>query len=143
MKSEGRKADGQRLISGDKFSKYFEQFGRDKLEILFRGDPDGLRALDGFVQTARDMTPPNLAVPKGSAPINMELLEISGLGKIGRIMRVVSDGTGAVREGGQVRQAMAGLPQKEQAEISELLQAFPAIAATMGVPLVAENLGDD
>lgn len=124
LSATGRKIDGQSVFSGDKFSKSLEKVGEDKLSVIFDGNTSGLKRLLNLRQTGLDIQPPSKAVPVGSAPIIIEIMQkinslgnVPGLAHIRDIFRFVMD---AGAEGRKVSESMAS-----QKLLTDFLESYP------------------
>lgn len=78
FKGVTRKVDGQPMISGPAMAKRWEKL-ENKAKIVFQDNPAALRRLQDVVKTSADITPQNIAVPKGSAGYIMDVLQKTGL----------------------------------------------------------------
>lgn len=68
------KMDGQAMLSGPALANRFRKI-EDKAKVIFQDSPRALRRLQDVIETAKDVTPQNTAVPKGSAGFIMDTLE--------------------------------------------------------------------
>lgn len=142
LKAPSNKYGGKQLSATDQFSKFLEKrFGRDRLEMLFKGDETSLRQLNALMQTGLDLQPPAKAMPKGSAAVNMDMFGVlreklgpALYGLLTPIRAMVEAGV----ERGQVSTAlnptMRALP-----ETKAFVSAYPGIATLLGIQYVAEE----
>lgn len=138
LKAPSRKTSGIETIGGNQFAKALDKFGIDKLEILFEGNERALNSLLNFKQTALDITPTAGAVPRGSAPVILDIVKRAGrLPGLAAIVDAVSFVATAGADDRAVRKALAAKPfiKKTLAGISK---NFPALATTLGIPALIE-----
>lgn len=78
FKGVTRKVDGQPMISGPAMTKRFAQLD-DKARVVFQDNPQALRRFRDVIEASKDITPQNIAVPKGSAGFLMDAFQQMGL----------------------------------------------------------------
>jgi hypothetical protein len=69
---------GVKQITPNQFVKAFNEFGDAKLNLLFKDNPKALADFRKLKGVAEDITPPAAAVPRGSAPIVLDLAQKLG-----------------------------------------------------------------
>tara|TARA_R110000796_G_scaffold163505_2_gene280430 strand:- start:154 stop:2166 length:2013 start_codon:yes stop_codon:yes gene_type:complete len=132
LKAPSRKTSGIETIGGNQFAKALDKFGADKLDALFKGNEAGLNRLLNLRQTALDITPTAGAVPKGSAPVILDL--INKAATVRGLAAVVDAAKFIINAG------------KDEKAIAKALNTKPAIKRTMNMmrrdfPTIAERLG--
>lgn len=146
LKAPSRKADGVELVGGNQFAKSIAKFGDDKLELLFRGDKAGLDSLRQLVQTGLDMQPTGGAIPKGSAPINYDIVariigKFSKIPVLGEVAGIAKLAHGQRGEAQALDAAMKATPELKR--VAGFLEAqFPAVAAVLGVGAITGERED-
>ena len=78
FQASSRKIDGVRQFGGAAFQKRYKQLS-DKIDIIFKDNPEQLKKVQNINKIAELMTPPGGAVPKGSAGFLMEMFNKTGL----------------------------------------------------------------
>lgn len=139
LKSPSRKTSGIETIGGNQFAKSLSNFGDDKLELLFKNDKTALNRLRNLKQTALDINPAGDAVPKGSAPVILDMMRRAG--RMPGLAAVVDAVEFVVKAGADdraVRRAMNAKPEFKQA-LTALEKDFPTIAASIGIAVAAEE----
>lgn len=146
-KAPSNKYGGKQLANTAQFSKYLDQrFGRERLEMLFRGQGDALRQLDALMQTGLDIQPPAKAMPKGSAAVNMDVMRAFQQ-KIGPALYALATPVRAVVAAGVDRAGVnRALSPKVASEAQAFVSAYPRLAALTGIAssdAVAQNMKDE
>ena len=117
------------------------------MNIIFKDNPEVLKALNTYKSIAMDLTPDARTVPKGSAdsPMFMKLMESAIMTKV-PALRVVSglarQGADAAQTPRQVREAVSGAIDvaDPRGNIERaMIQSFPRLAAAMGISLTAKD----
>jgi hypothetical protein len=143
LKATGRKVDGELLVSGSQFSKSLRNIGEDKLKVLFAKNPSQLKKLMNLKQTGLDIQASNDAVPKGSAPVIMDIMRRAG--RLPGVAAVVDAANFIVSAGADdraVRRALKADPDfKRTATMIE--QEFPALASALGIAGVTAAARED
>jgi hypothetical protein len=111
--------------------------GKNRLNILFKGNPKLLADLRRLEKVAKDLSPPGRSVPKGSAPILLDLAEsmkkLPGFRIIGDTLEKALNIGADTRT---INRALATDPQFSRG-IKLLTGNFPRIAAALGIGLVS------
>ena len=138
LKAPSRKTSGIETIGGNQFAKALSDFGDDKLELLFRGNKKALNSLLNMKQTALDITPTAGAVPRGSAPVILDLFKRAG--RLPGVAAVVDVAQFMATAGGDDRAVAAAIRAKPDIaeKISKLRQSFPTIISVLGIPAAIE-----
>jgi hypothetical protein len=133
------KFDGQVLFSPTVFNKTLQRFAqtekgaKNRLDILFKNNPNLLDELKNLEEVAKDLSPPGRAVPKGSAPILLDLAEsmkkIPGLGLIGSSMESILNIGSDPRA---IARAVATDPQFSKS-VRFIKDQFPSLAVALGI----------
>ena len=142
LKAPSRKSGGIEMVGGNQFAKYIKDIGEDKLKLIFGNNPKGFEALTALQQTAKDMTPENLAVPKGSAGVILDIVQ-----KFSRVPggAPLYDALKYIGTAGKDRKALkAALDTRPGVKkvLTEFEKRYPAIFTAMAVPSV-QNIGEN
>jgi len=137
-KAPSNKYGGKQMANTPMFSKFLDQrFGRDRLELLFKGNEKALKQLEGLMQSGLDLAPPAKAMPKGSAAVNADIWSAFRQ-KIGPVLYAALTPIRAVGSAGvekaQVNRALSPLLNPKQ-----IANSYPGVAALMGIQYVAEE----
>lgn len=142
LKAPSRKTGGVQTIGGNQFAQALTKFGDDKLDLLFAGNKKALNRLRNLKQTALDISPDAAAVPKGSAPVILDLVRRAGsLPGFAAIRDTAEFIVNAGADDRAVRKAVAAKPVFKRT-VSALERDFPTIAAALGIA-VAVPLDED
>jgi hypothetical protein len=142
LKAPSRKDAGIELVGGNQFAKYLEKrFGNDRLKVLFARDEQGLKRIQNMMQIAKDMTPSAAATPKGSATVNMDMLNsvINAPGLAIALRRgrdLLMTGESARATG---RAMDTNTPDIRQLQAFQ--EAYPTVGVALGVPSILEFAG--
>lgn len=138
LKAPSRKTSGIETIGGNQFAKALSALGADKLELLFRGNKKALNTLLNMKQTALDISPTAGAVPRGSAPVLLDLFK--RVGRMPGIAAAVDVATFVATAGGDDRAVAAAIRAKPDIaeKVSKLRQSFPTFLSTLGIPVAIE-----
>lgn len=138
-----RKTGGIQTVGGNQFSKSLEKFGGDKLKELFKGNEKALNRLLNLKQTALDISPEGAAVPKGSAPVILDIVKRAGsLPGLAAIRDTVSFIVNAGKDERAVRKALNAKPVFKRVA-GALEQDFPAVASALGIAAVVPKTREE
>jgi len=139
LNAPSRKTSGIQTIGGNQFAKSLEKFGDDKLDLLFKGNPKDLARLRGLKQTARDITPTSGAVPKGSAPVIMDMLKRTG--RVPGLAPIMDAINLVVKAGADDRAVARALRSKPEARriLEALERDFPSLAVALAIPQITPD----
>lgn len=133
LQAPSRKTSGIQTISGNQFAKSLDKFGPDKLKLLFSGDRQALKVLEGLKQTGLDIEPASAATPKGSAPVILDIMR--RMGRLPGLAAAVDAVDFVVKAGADDRAVAKSL--KAKPEIAKTLEDFDrdfaGIASAIGV----------
>jgi len=133
LKAPSRKTSGVQTMGGNQFAKALDAIGDNKLAIIFRGNEDGLRRLTGLRQIALDMQPTAGAVPKGSAPVILDMLATIGGGQAaGEVMRMGRVLAKAGSDDRAVAAALKGNPEIIE-NARQITRLYPSLATALGL----------
>lgn len=134
LSASGKKAVGESgeqatIFSGNSLTKAIDKFGRNKLNSVFRNQPEVLKRLSRLEKIGQLRITPDTAVQKGSAPdlIN-EIMRITGASKTPGVTAAVARSLGAVRDISQVRNFRNLAPEQQESirqsifEIDDFIQ---------------------
>lgn len=139
LAAESRKVSGTKVISGIQFKKELDKIGQDKLRIIFKDNKEGFKQLKKLTQAGLDLSPSNIAVPKGSAAVNLDiatrLIGMPGVSRaieIGRTIRNTGAASAATRE------ALQAAPESV-AVARQINTRFPRLATALGLTQIGTN----
>ena len=148
--TESRKISGIKTFNPIAFKRRLKNIGQDKINAIFRNNPRALKRLKNIDKIATEITPPSDMVPKGSAPIILDLANKLGMASIatkipgGALLVGAAKGiTDPIKKGVQVRRSM--MPEPDINNLKSLFeQVAPNLAATFATPAAIEqqNSGD-
>ncbi len=133
LKAPSRKTSGIETIGGNQFAKALDKFGVDKLNLLFKGNKAALQRLKDLRQTALDISPTAGAVPRGSAPVILDIIK-----RAGRLpgLAVATDAINfVVKAGGDDRAVARALRSKPEVlrTLVTIRRDFPRIFERLGI----------
>lgn len=138
LKAPSRKTGGIETIGGNQFAKFLDKFGDDKLRLLFQGNEAALNSLRNLKQTALDITPTAGAVPRGSAPVILDIVRRAGrLPGLAAVVDAVTFVTRAGADDRAVARALNARPAIRET-LSGIEKSFPSLATTLGIPALLE-----
>lgn len=144
LKAPSQKTSGIQTIGGNQFAKYLDQtIGKEKLELLFKGNNSALNSLRSFTATAKDITPTAGAMPKGSAPVILDAL--NRFGRQWGAAHVVALANFILKAGADERavaRALKAKPDKVKA-LKKISNDLPQLAAALGISGVLQSLEDE
>lgn len=132
LRAPSRKTSGIETVGGNQFANALSKFGDDKLAVLFEGNEQALNSLLNLKQTALDITPTAGAVPRGSAPVILDLVKRAG--RLPGLAAIVDALTFVVKAGADDR------------AVAKALRANPVVRKTLvgmrrNFPTIFERLG--
>lgn len=140
LKAPTRKTSGIETLGSNEFVKSLNKLGKEKLDLLFQGNENALGRLTNFKSIAQDITPASGAVPKGSAAVNMDIVNrILSLPGLAAVRDTVNFLVTAGADDRAVRKALNAKPMFKRV-ISDLEKDFPAIASSIGVAIAVPKL---
>jgi hypothetical protein len=133
LKAPSRKTGGVETLGYTSFLRSLRAIGDDRLALLFKDNPRTLARLKMYQQTAKDLTPAAGAVPKGSAPVLLDIVNrISRAPGIAPVVDVLKFTINAGADERAVRRAMDSTPQAKRV-LTEIQNDYPAIASALGI----------
>ncbi len=140
LNAESRKISGKKVISGIAFNDAFKKLGKEKLKILFKGDKEGLKMLNKLRKVGLDLSPSAIAIPKGSAPVNVDImtrmLNVPGLSTAVDIGKAVKE---SGKSAATARKAIKAEPQKVAKAALEFKSRYPRILSALGITQIEEE----
>lgn len=134
-----RKVDGVPVFNPVAFKRRLQSIGQDKINAIFKGNPEVLRSLRNIESISKDLIPAEGAAPMGSASVIMDLADrigvigitqkVPGGALLMEQIRQLAD-AGANRQA--VQQAVNASPELLEAS-KFLLDSLPGVAAALGV----------
>ena len=135
LKASSRKVDGIPMIGGNQFAKSLSDFGVEKLEELFKGNPKDLKKLLALKQSALDITPSAASTPKGSAPVIIDIMKnASRLPGIAALVDITKFVIKAGSDERAVRKALDSKPEVKRVATA-IGQSYPTLAVSLGLSL--------
>jgi len=136
LKAPSRKTSGVQTIGGNQFAKALDAIGDDKLGVIFSGNENALRRLNSLRQIALDMQPTAGAVPKGSAPVILDMLATIGGGQAaGEVMRMGRVLAKAGSDDRAVAAALKGNPEIIE-NARQITRLYPSLASALGLGVI-------
>ena len=148
--TKSRKIAGQNVFNPIAFQNRLAKISKDgKLEAIFGNNKVALNKIKNLDKIATDLTPPSDSVPKGSAPIIMDMMNNLAVSKIpggNFLLGLVKQVSEPIKTGRSVSQAMKSAPSKLAPEVIQpkeltllLERQFPALASALGIATIADN----
>jgi len=142
LKASTVKTGGIQTITPNQFVKSLNDFGADRLNILFANNKPALKRLQGLKKIAKEITPPSVTVPKGSAPIILDALKRTGnLPVLGAVTQSVNFIVNAGSDARKVRKAIQAKPAFKKS-VKFLKDDFPALSVALGIGSINGENGD-
>lgn len=140
-----RKIDGIPTFGPGAYKKAVDKIGKDKINLLFADNKEGLKKLQNIGEIAKLIQPTGAAVPKGSASVNLEIAQRMFGMSLGAKMPIVGDviagmiGTAkqAAQTNKSVSKALAAKPDQLKMAI-EIDRAYPSLATAIGVSGISQ-----
>jgi hypothetical protein len=144
LKGQTRKVQGQSVFSPVAFNNRLNQIGADKMKLIFGGNTPEYKKVMQMGRIAKSITPPNEAVPKGSASVILDLSRKLGITTLSTkipglsLFAEAAEGLGeSVATRKSVDRALKSVPDRLPAKISELEQIAPSLAAALAISTTA------
>jgi hypothetical protein len=139
--TNSRKIAGESVFNPVAFINHIKKLNKNgKLDAIFANQKDVLKRLKNITQIAKDLVPPERAVPKGSASgaVFMGLAEKLALNKIpgfNVITGIVRASGEPVKAGAEVREAVKGaIDVRDVRSFVEV--TFPRLASALGIAAI-------
>lgn len=127
------------VFSGPALAKRFnDPKFNEKIQAIFKNNPEGYRQLEDLVQTAQDLTPGKYEAVKGSGNVMLDIASTMGLAKltsvpgVGVIMEQFRDLTARSKNRQEFNRALAARPDLKLAA-NDLIRSFPMLSAALGI----------
>lgn len=131
------------VFSGAAMSKrFFDPKFNQKIQEVFRNNPEGYRQLEDLIRTAQDLTPGKLETVKGSGSVILDIANAVGLAKIGTIPGVnvmveqMRDLSARSKNRQVLNRALKAQPDLKMAA-NDLVQSFPMLGAALGIGYIS------
>ena len=138
LKGQTRKVQGQSIFSPVAFNSRLNQIGPEKLKLIFGDGTPEYKKVMQMGRLAKSITPPNEAVPKGSASVILDLTRKLGITSLSTkipglsLFAEAAEGLGeSVATRKSVDRALKSVPDKLPAKITALEQIAPSLAAAL------------
>ena len=139
LRAPSRKTSGIETFGGNQFAKALDKFGDDKLELLFKTDKQALKTLRDLKQTGLDISPTAAAIPRGSAPVILDIMR--RVGRAPGVASVIDVATFVAKAGADdraVRRAFKANPEK--AMLAKVVSRdFPNLAERLGIIVIVDD----
>jgi hypothetical protein len=137
--TKSRKIDNIPVFNPNAFQRRLERIGADKVDVIFGNNPTMLNRLKNINAISKDLIPPADTVPRGSAPVLMDIMQrlgaagittkIPGAGLFFDKMQEIAQNYGTRQ---QVQRALRADP--DIAKVAYRIdREFPGIAAALGI----------
>lgn len=150
FKGRTRKVAGEEIFSPVAFNNRIAQIGDDRLKMIFGGDTPEFKKIKQMGRLASYMTPPNEAVPKGSASVLLDVFRKIGLASLSSkipFIDVMMEGAKGLSESKTTRKivdkaidATPDLVEKQRAAIEHIA---PSLAAALSIGISANELTEE
>lgn len=131
------------VFSGAAMNKrFFDPKFNQKIQEVFRNNPEGYRQLEDLIRTAQDLTPGKLETVKGSGSVILDIANAVGLAKIGTIPGVnvmveqMRDLSARSKNRQVLNRALKAQPDLKMAA-NDLVQSFPMLSAALGIGYIS------
>ena len=143
LKAPSRKTGGIETIGGNQFAKALGKFGDDKLSLLFRGNEKALNTLQNLKQTALDISPTAGAVPRGSAPVILDMFKRAG--RLPGLAAIIDATEFVIKAGADDRAVAKALESKPKITrtLTTIRRDFPTIAERLGILTILDRDDQD
>lgn len=125
--AKSRNIDGRQLIARAGYDRVVKSIGKDKIEVIFKGNKKALERLDDISKTLDDITPSGFEVPKGSGNVILDVLEKVGVNTIAakipgarETLFVFKDIAGKGRDAKIIENALKGTPKQKKLAFKRL-----------------------
>jgi len=131
-------------FSGPAMSRRFNdpRFNQ-KIQAIFKDNPEGYRQLEDLIQTAKDLTPGRLEVVQGSGNVILDIVNNIGLGKlmtstplVGGLVEGMQSLSDRSRNRAVFNKAIKANPDLEMAS-NDLVRSFPMLSAALGIGYIS------
>lgn len=142
LKASTVKTGGIQTITPNQFVKSLNDFGADRLDVLFANNKPALKRLLALKKTARDITPPAATVPKGSAPIILDAIKrVSSLPIVGAVTQTINFIVNAGSDTRKIRKAIQAKPSFKKS-VKFIKDDFPTLAVALGIGTISTKNGE-
>lgn len=133
LKASTVKTGGRQTVVPNQFVKSLNDFGAERLDILFAGNKPQLAKLKALKKTAKDITPPSATVPKGSAPIILDFVKrVSNFPVMGAIVKTLDFIVNTGSDARKVRRAIEAKPGFKKS-VKFIKDDLPTLAVALGI----------
>lgn len=145
--TESRKISGVNVFNPVAFRRRMNMIGKDKIFQIFKTNPKMLSSINNIEKIAKDLIPPDRAVPKGSADAILDLAGKIGFTTLNKIPfgNLVGEGIRKVSISAANRKrfqsAIAVKPEIIQTQ-SYIKKMYPNIASAFGIASTIESQED-
>lgn len=145
--TESRKISGVNVFNPVAFRRRMNMLGKDKVFQIFKTNPKMLSSINNIEKIAKDLIPPDRAVPKGSADAILDLAGKLGFTTLNKIPfgSFVGEGIRKVSASATNRKrlmkAIAAKPEIMRTR-SYLKKMYPNIASSFGITSTIESQED-
>lgn len=147
--TKSRKIEGIPVFNPNAFQRRLERIGEDKLASIFSDNPSMLGRLKNISKIATDLIPPADTVPRGSAPVLMDIMQRLGAASItakvpgaGLLFDKIADIARNYQTRQQVSRALRADPDIAKV-VYRLDREFPGIASALGIAGISTMEEDD
>ena len=148
--TESRKISGIKTFNPATFKRRVAAIGKPKLQALFAGNKEALRAINNIDKLAAELIPPSGTVPKGSASVILDLMNSMGFATVAAKMPIVGTVVGgavkglteSIKTGAAVEGALKSAPDV-QAFRGMIETQFPGIASAIAIPVAVKEQGEN
>ena len=142
LKAATIKTGGVQTITPNQFVKSLNDFGADRLDVLFANNKPALKRLQGLKRTAEEITPPFTTTLKGSAPIILDAIKrVGSLPLVGAVTQTINFILNAGSDARKIRKAIQAKPSFKKS-VKFLKDDFPTLAVALGIGSIGTENGE-
>lgn len=139
LKAATIKTGGIQTITPNQFVKSLNDFGTDRLDVLFANNKGALKKLQALKKTAEEITPPAAAVPRGSAPVILDAIKrVGNLPIVGAVTQTINFIVNAGSDARKIRNAIKTRPSFRKS-VKFLKDDFPTLATVLGIGTITDG----
>jgi len=137
LKAATVKTGGIQTITPNQFVKSLNDFGVDRLDVLFANNKGALKKLQGLKKTAEEITPAAATVPRGSAPVILDAIKrVGNLPIVGAVTQSINFILNAGSDFRKVRRAIKAKPTFRKS-VKFIKDDFPTLAIALGIGAIS------
>lgn len=139
------KINGVPMVSGAALNKrFFDPKFNQKIQAIFKDDPDTYRQLERLAKTAEEIAPANIEIVKGAGGTVLDIINRAGIAGmlnvplVRPIIEQIDQIAASAKNRTAFNKAIKARPELEMAT-NDLIRSFPMLSAALGIGYLAEN----